>query len=142
MVEAEIDASTERFLQELARGDAAAAASIYDEHAILLPPTGEVVRGRKAIESFWQSGIEVGVRTIELEPHERGEAGRLVYEIGRYRMVMQAVEDQPALEHGAYVVLHRQEPDGSWLRAVDTFNRAPSQALGRAARGGNGDSKR
>jgi ketosteroid isomerase-like protein len=142
MVEAEIDASTERFLQELARGDAAAAASVYDEDAILLPPTGEAVRGRKAIESFWQSGIEIGVRTIELEPHERGEAGLLVYEVGRYRMVMQAAEDQPTLEHGAYVVLHRQEPDGSWRRAVDTFNRAPSQGLGRASRGGKGGSKR
>ena len=128
MVEAEIDASTERFLQELARGDAVAAASTYDEQAILLPPVGEAVRGRKAIRSFWQSGIEIGVRAIELEPLERGEAGRLVYEVGRYRTVLQQAEEQPTFEPGAYVVLLRQEPDGSWLRVVDTFNRAPSRA--------------
>jgi ketosteroid isomerase-like protein len=142
MVGAEIDASTERFLQELARGDAAAAASTYDEHAILLPPAGEAVRGRKAIESFWKSGIEIGVRALELEPLERGEAGRLVYEVGRYRMVMQWAEDQRTLERGAYVVLHRQDPDGSWRRAVDTFNREPSQASDKAFCGGKGGSKR
>jgi ketosteroid isomerase-like protein len=127
-VETEIDASNERFLQELARGDAAAAASAYDEHAILLPPTGEAIRGRRAIESFWRSGIEIGVRAVELEPLERGKAGQLVYEVGRYRMVLQPVGDQRTLERGAYLVLHRQEPDGSWRRAVDTFNRAPSHA--------------
>jgi ketosteroid isomerase-like protein len=134
MVEAEINASTERFLQELARGEAAAAASTYDEDAILLPPAGEAVRGRKAIESFWQSG--------NLEPLERGEAGRLVYEVGRYRMVMQGAEDQPTLERGAYVVLHRQDPDGSWRRAVDTFNRSPSRASEKASGGGKGGSRR
>jgi len=142
MVRAEIDASTERFLQELARGDAAAAASNYVEHAILLPPAGEAVRGRKAIESFWKSGIEIGVRALELEPLECGEAGRLVYEVGRYRMVMQWAEDQPTLERGAYVVLHRQNPDGSWRRAVDTYNRSPSQASEKAFDGGKGGSKR
>jgi ketosteroid isomerase-like protein len=139
-VRTEIDASNGRFLEELARGDAAAAASTYDEHAILLPPTGEAIKGRKAIQSFWQSGIEIGVRAVELEPLERGEADRFVYEVGRYRMVLQRAEDEPTLERGAYVVLYRQEPDGSWRRAVDTFNREPSQAS-RRARGGRGGSR-
>ena len=142
MVGAEIDAGNERFLQELARGDAAAVASAYNEDAILLPPAGEAVRGRKAIESFWQSGIEIGVRALELEPLERGDAGQLVYEVGRYRMVLQPAEDQPTLERGAYVVLHRQDPDGSWRRAVDTFNRSPSQASERVCGGGKGGSRR
>ena len=142
MVRAEIDVSTERFLQELARGDAAAVASAYDEHAVLLPPTGEVVRGRRAIESFWRSGIEIGVRALELESLGHGEAGCLVYEVGRYRMVMERADDQPTLEHGAYVVLHRQDPDGSWRRAVDTFNRSPSQTSEKAFGGGKGGSRR
>jgi ketosteroid isomerase-like protein len=142
MVRAEIDTCTERFLTELARGDAAGAASTYGEHAILLPPAGEAVRGRKAIESFWKSGIEIGLRALELEPLDRGEAGRLVYEVGRYRIVMQSAEDQPTLERGAYVVLHRQDRDGSWRRAVDTFNGSPSQASERACGGGKGGSRR
>ena len=142
MVGAEIDAGNERFLQELARGDAAAVASAYNQHAILLPPTGEAIRGRKAIESFWRSGIEIGVLAVELEVLERGDAGQLVYEVGRYRMVLQPAEDQPTLERGAYVVLHRQDPDGSWRRAVDTFNRSPSQASERVCGGGKGGSRR
>ena len=141
MVGAEIDAGNERFLQELARGDAAAVASAYNQHAILLPPTGEAIRGRKAIESFWRSGIEIGVRT-DLETLERPDADPFVYEVGRYRMLFQRAEDGPKLERGAYVVLHRQDPDGSWRRAVDTFNRSPSQASERVCGGGKGGSRR
>jgi ketosteroid isomerase-like protein len=126
-VRTEIDASNERFLEELARGDATAAATAYAEGAILLPPSGEIIRGRKAIESFWRSGIEIGVRT-DLETLERADADRFVYEVGRYRMLFQRAEDGPKLERGAYLLLYRQEPDGSWLRAVDMFNATSSYA--------------
>ena len=124
----EIDARNAQFLEEIARGDAAAAAGVYAERAVLVPPSGEAIRGRKAIESFWRSGIEIGVRAVELEALELGEAGRLTYEVGRYRMLFQRADERPKLERGAYLLLYRQEPDGSWLRAVDMFNATSSQA--------------
>ena len=142
MVRIEIDGGNGRFQEELACGDATAVAAVYAEGAILLPPSGEVIRGRKAIESFWRSGIEIGVRSVELQRLEHSEADRLLYELGHYRMVMQRADDQPTLEHGAYVVLHRQDPDGSWRRAVDTFNRSPSQSSEKAFGGGKGGSRR
>jgi hypothetical protein len=43
-------------------------------------------------------------------------------------MLFQWAEDGPKLERGAYLLLYRQEPDGSWLRAVDMFNATSSQA--------------
>ena len=98
MVETEIDASNTWFLQKLADGETAAAATAYEEHAVLLPPVGEAITGRKAIEIFWQSGIEIGVQAVELEPLERRQAARVVCEIGRYRFVLQRAEDQLTLE--------------------------------------------
>ena len=56
MVETEIDASNTWFLQKLADGESAAAATAYEEHAVLLPRVGEAIRGRRAIEIFWPSG--------------------------------------------------------------------------------------
>jgi ketosteroid isomerase-like protein len=132
MVRPEINASNARFLEEIARGDAAAAAGVYAERAVLVPPSGEAIRGRKAIESFWRSGIEIGVRKVELEALELGDARRLTYEVGRYRMLLQPADDKPRFERGTYVVLFRQEPDGSWLRAVDMFN-ATTSSHARAA---------
>lgn len=126
MVRPEINASNARFLEEIARGDAVAAAGVYAERAVLVPPSGEAIRGRKAIESFWRSGIEIGVRAVELDALELGDAGRLTYEVGRYRMLLRPADDEPRFERGAYVVLYKQEPDGSWLRAVDMFNATSS----------------
>ena len=126
MVRTEINASNARFLEEISRGDAAAAAGVYAERAVLVPPSGEAIRGRKAIESFWRSGIEIGVRAVELDALELGDAGRLTYEVGRYRMLLRPADDEPRFERGAYVVLYKQEPDGSWLRAVDMFNATSS----------------
>src|SRR5205814_9185055 len=105
-VRTEIDASNERFLEELARGDATAAATAYAEGAILLPPSGEIIRGRKAIESFWRSGIEIGVRT-DLETLERDAAHPFVYEVGRYRMLFQRAEDGLKCERCTYLLLYR-----------------------------------
>jgi ketosteroid isomerase-like protein len=126
MVRTEINASNARFLEEIARGDAAAAAGAYAERAVLVPPSGEAIRGRKAIESFWRSGIEIGVRAVELDALELGDAGRVTYEVGRYRMLLRPDDDEPRFERGAYLLLYRQEPDGSWLRAVDMFNATSS----------------
>jgi ketosteroid isomerase-like protein len=99
----------------------------------LVPPSGEAIRGRKAIESFWRSGIEIGVRAVELDALELGDAGRLTYEVGRYRMLLRPADDEPRFERGAYVVLYKQEPDGSWLRAVDMFNATSSHARAASA---------
>jgi ketosteroid isomerase-like protein len=133
MVRPEINASNARFLEEIARGDAVAAAGVYAERAVLVPPSGEAIRGRKAIESFWRSGIEIGVRAVELDALELGDAGRLTYEVGRYRMLLRPADDEPRFERGAYVVLYKQEPDGSWLRAIDMFNATSSQARAASA---------
>lgn len=118
-VEAEIAANTRRFSAALASGDVSGAATVYAEDALLLPPTGEVISGREAIERFWRSGIEIGLRAVELEPLGRGGAGSVLYEHGRYRMLLAQVEGRSRVERGPYVVVHIQAGEGgSWHWAV------------------------
>lgn len=118
---AKIEASSGALSDAVASGDAVAAAAVYAEDALLVPPTGEAIKGRKAIESFWRSGLEIGVRSVELETLERGDARRLAYEVGRYRMRVAQQDDEPKLELGTYVVVHRQEASGSWRRVAEVL---------------------
>jgi ketosteroid isomerase-like protein len=121
-MEAEIAANTERFAGALGSGDGAGAAAVYGEQALLLPPTGVVISGRAAIERFWRSGIEVGLRAVELEPLGRAGMGPVVYEHGRYRMLLALVDDRPKVERGSYVVVQVQVDDESpWRWAVNAF---------------------
>ena len=121
-MEAEIAANTERFSAALGSGDGAGAATVYVEEALLLPPTGDVISGREAIERFWRSGIEIGLRAVELEPLGRAGMGSVVYEHGRYRMLLSPAAGRSKVQRGAYVVVHvRVADDSSWHWAVSTF---------------------
>ena len=116
----EIDANNGRFSEAVARGDAAGVASVYGDEATLLPPGNEAVRGRKAIEGFWRGGMEVGLRSVELETLELDAGAELAYELGRYRLVVER-DARATTELGNHVVIHRRQADGAWKRAVDVF---------------------
>jgi uncharacterized protein (TIGR02246 family) len=47
--------------------DARAVASLYTENAKLLPPTHDVIEGRRAIEEFWAGLLKAGVTGHRLE---------------------------------------------------------------------------
>jgi ketosteroid isomerase-like protein len=120
--ETEITANSDRFSAALESGDGLGAAMVYAEEALLLPPTGDVISGREAIERFWRSGIEIGLRTVELEPLGRGGTGSVMYEHGRYRMLLELVDDRSKVERGAYVVVQVQaDEDSPWHWAVNAF---------------------
>jgi ketosteroid isomerase-like protein len=120
-IEAEIVTSTERFHAALTRRDGSGAAAVYGEDALLLPPAGDVIRGRGAIGRFWSGGIEVGLRAVELERLGRGGTGSIVYEHGGYRMLLVHADGRSKVERGPYVVVHVRSEDGSWRWAVNTF---------------------
>jgi ketosteroid isomerase-like protein len=66
-------------------GNAAGIAALYSDDARLLPPNGDEVQGREAIEAYWQSAIEAmpGVR-VTLETKELHNLGDVAVEVGSY----------------------------------------------------------
>ena len=124
--EADLARNTARWSAALSDGDGVSAAAVYADDALLLPPEGDVISGRRAIERFWRSGIEIGLRAVELEPLERGGTGSSFYEHGRYRMDLPQAHGEPKVERGSYVLVHVQADDGAWRWAVNTF-RTPTE---------------
>ena len=106
----------------LERGDVAAVGACYAELAQLLTPAAGLVRGRKAIEEYWGTGIALGLSSVSFEPHGFERLGARRVEIGRYRVAVEAEPADARSEHGMYVVLHRQAVDGTWQRAVDVLD--------------------
>lgn len=134
MVEAASAETTAAFAAALAAGDARAAARAYASQATLLAPFAEVFRGREAIEAFWRAGVASGVAAVDLKPLELERRDDLAYEIGRYRLRVETA-DGSVVDRGKYVLVHERQPDGSWLRAVETFNPdAPPAGVGARSR--------
>lgn len=114
----ELSNATQALSDALGRGDPAAAAALYADDGKLLTPAAELIAGRPEIESYWRTGLAVGLSSLELSPVELQLGGGIALEFGRYSIAVAA----GAPETGKYVVIHRREADGSWRRAVDVFN--------------------
>jgi len=122
-VEDGVAQSNRRFADAAARGDARAMASVYTDDADFLPPNAETLKGPAAIERFWQGGIEMGIRDLEHETLRLEQAEGLAYEIGRYKLLLEPEGDAPVTDLARFVLVHKRQPDGTWLRTVEIFNR-------------------
>ena len=121
-MEQEVRETTAALADALNRGDAARAAALYVDDAILLTPTAELLPGRSEIESYWRAGIAVGLSRVDFETLELKLLDAVVVDIGTYAIVVSAEGGEAAIEHGKYLALHVEQADGSRRRAVDVFN--------------------
>ena len=101
------------------KGDAAAVAAMYAADAYVLPPGGDLVQGRKAIEAFWKkAATQVGdakLVTVDVQPLGRGAAR----EIGAVTLQTKAQPPQQLV--GKYAVVWRRI-GGKWLLETDIWN--------------------
>ncbi|MDB5078890.1 MAG: hypothetical protein JWP00_814 [Chloroflexi bacterium] len=117
---ATIEANNEKFGAFLANGDATGLASLYTANAKVLPPDSEILEGRKAVQAFWQSFLEMGFKGGKLETLDVEEVGNMAREIGKFSVQIQ--QDQEVITaRGKYVVIWKQE-DGAWKMDVDIWN--------------------
>ena len=122
MVEQAIRDTTKRYVEAYNQGDAAAATDFYTEDAKLLPPNMEMVSGKQAIQEFWKTAMEMGIRKINLETVEVGYDGNLAYERGVSTVNIEPKGGQATTVRGKYLVAMKRQPDGSWKVAVDIWN--------------------
>jgi ketosteroid isomerase-like protein len=117
-----IDETRAAFSRALANGDAKAISILYAEDAMLLPPAAPTLKGAEEIERFWRAGIEAGISEVEREPLQVESKDGLAYEVGRYVLRLDPADGDAVIDRGSYFLVHERQPDGSWLRAVETFN--------------------
>jgi uncharacterized protein (TIGR02246 family) len=120
-VKADIDAANAKFVDAFNKGDAAAVAQFYAEQATVLPPGAAMVKGRAAIQVFWQGAIKDGVKNLSLQAVQVDRFGRAAREIGTFGL--DAPDPQKQMTHieGKYVVLWRRVAD-TWKLDTDIWN--------------------
>ncbi len=99
--------------------------SVYTEDAIILPPDSQIIRGRENIKQFWSKVIlEAGLSDAPLITVEAEMLGDAAYEIGTAQLtfVGQSGTSQISVK---YVVIWKQEANGSWKWHRDIWNPTP-----------------
>jgi uncharacterized protein (TIGR02246 family) len=116
---ATIQSLNDKFAQAFNAGDAAAVAALYTEDAIILPPGGEMMKGRSAIQAFWKGAAEQfgngKLTTVDVKPLGN-EAAR---EIGTFSFRTKGSQSQEIT--GKYVVVW-EKVGSEWKLATDIWN--------------------
>jgi len=114
------------FAAALNAKDAKAAAALYTEDAVLIPPGEPIVRGREAIEEYWRGALESGgVRDVSVETMDALSSGSLGYETGSYVLTVDGPDGEAVIDKGRYIELLRHEPDGQWRSTHGIWNASP-----------------
>lgn len=105
----------------LAARDYRAAAALYSEDALLLPPDAPIIMGRAAIAEFWSEAVPaLGVKGAQFTTIDVTSSGDMAVEVGTVRL---------ELEAGAvvvkYVVAWKRGGDGVWRLHRDIWNGTP-----------------
>jgi uncharacterized protein (TIGR02246 family) len=122
-VKAKIDAECKASNEASLKGDATAAASIYDENAVMLVSNMPMVKGRANIEKSMTSWMQSGVKmkeftftTISVEG-----AGDFAVQLGRYFQTFDT-GGKIIADTGKFVTVWKKQVDGSWKAAYDIWN--------------------
>ena len=117
-VSGEIQAADEQFAAAFTAGDAAAVAAFYTDDGMLLPPNGDFVSGKAAIESFWRSVMDMGIASAKLTVEEAEGFGDTAWEVGRYTLFTAAGD---TIDEGKYIVVWKRTEAG-WRLHRDIWN--------------------
>jgi uncharacterized protein (TIGR02246 family) len=118
----DLEASRQAFVAAINAHDSRTAAAEYAKDARLVPPSAEVLVGREAIESFWRTGLDAGLSSVDLHPTELQDIGPLVCEVGGYAIGVISPEGMQLTNRGRYLVVWRRQTDGRWQRAVEMLS--------------------
>jgi uncharacterized protein (TIGR02246 family) len=109
-IKTSVEAANKNWMNAFKNADASAVARLYTARAQLLPANSDVVEGTDAIRSFWQSGMNMGIKNVVLETIEVEDLGDTAIEGGRYRLL---VANGSVADGGKYIVVWKNE-GGTW----------------------------
>jgi len=113
-----ISAANEKFIVTFNNGDTAGLSTLYTRDGQILPPNSDFVKGREAIQGFWQAVQEMGIKKAKLETLEVEDCSDTVIEVGQFTLYS---ADGQQLEQGKYIVIWKQDA-GEWKLHRDIFN--------------------
>jgi uncharacterized protein (TIGR02246 family) len=122
MTVAEVNAVAQAFHDGVASQDAAGLARLYAEDGRFLPPNMGPCEGRSGIQAAMQQLLDMGARSLDVEPLDVREAGEMTIEYGRYTLGIEPEGADAVTDVGKYVVVHEAQEDGSTRIVLDIFN--------------------
>ena len=117
-IRAAIATTNNRFIEHFKSGDAAGMADLYTQEGQVLPPNNNFITGHQAIQAFWQSLMDMGIKEVQLEIVEVESYNDTAIEMSKFTLLD---EQGQVLNKGKYIVIWKQI-QGRWKLHRDIFN--------------------
>jgi uncharacterized protein (TIGR02246 family) len=109
------------FDKAMLAADWPAVVAAYTEDAVLFPPNAPMLKGRAAIQKFFEGFPKI--TEFKQSVAEINGLGDLAYPWGTYRMTMVPPSGKSPLEdRGKVLSVWRKQPDGKWLASRVAWN--------------------
>ncbi|MBV9169152.1 MAG: DUF4440 domain-containing protein [Chloroflexi bacterium] len=122
----EIEQRNKLFEANFKTGNMEALADAYTEDATVMPPDAAPIRGRAAIQQFWQSVRDSGVQAVSLNTVSVDAEANMAAEIGTADLAVQTPGGETSSVPVKYVVIWKRQPGQAWQLAVDIWNSRPA----------------
>lgn len=117
-----IEEADAKFSEAVREGNVAGVVAVYADDATMVPPDGDIVKGKQAIEGLYKKFFQMGVKEIVMTTVEVGGSGDTAYELGKSKVRIQP-EGQPAMmDSTRYLVIWKHQPAGAWKVQVDFWS--------------------
>ena len=121
-VRSAIEAAYDTFKAAFNSGNAAGVAALYTDNATLMPPNSEAIHGKQGIQEYWNAGIEMGLKDLQLTIMDVKVSGDTAYESGKYTIKVPVEGQKDITDSGKYLVVWKQQNDGAWKLHSDIWN--------------------
>jgi len=115
----EVNASYGEAIRE---GNLAGVVAAYTDDATMVPPDGDLIKGKQAIEEFYRRLLQMGVKDIVLTTIEVEGSGGTAYEIGKTKIRIQPEGQETTQDSTKYMVIWKRQADGKWKVQADIWN--------------------
>jgi ketosteroid isomerase-like protein len=101
-----------------------AAIAFYQEDAMEMAPNMAMVKGRDSIMAMQEQMMKEGMKftDVNFTTTDLQAAGTIAYEIGTYDMSLTMPPMGDIKDHGKYVTIWHQQPDGTWKVRAEIWN--------------------
>lgn len=123
-IRAAIDTANKRFMEGFVKNDASITAFGFADNAVIFPPDANMIQGKAAIEAFWKSVMEAGVKEVNLTTVELSASGDYAVERGTGILKIRPPGGAPAEQNIKYVVVWKST-SGGWKNMWDIWNSSP-----------------
>ena len=94
--------------------DPAKTASYFAGNAVLMPPNSSAVRGKDAVQTFYENRFKQGVNALEVTPEEVVGSGDLAYMTGSYTLTLRPEGGAEQRDRGKVLWVARRMQGNGW----------------------------